>query len=198
MRFKLLFLVLALLTALVFSLPPSNFRNQLHVFQTYARDIYPDDKVQQKKAVVTLRYLFRNPDWNKAWYWHRIDDFLRTGGLKSASKVAILAAIGHFEQPQVIEDVRYSKPSLDKIIKNNKENANKHNQLKDHEILNTPRSLGSVPKTTAPPHQTDMFKGIPRPFTQQELEMYGLTRQRGSSSNTDARGKRISGADIGQ
>ncbi|CBQ73242.1 conserved hypothetical Ustilaginaceae_specific protein [Sporisorium reilianum SRZ2] len=202
MRFKLLFLASALLTALVFSAPPPAFRNQLDVLQKYAKNIYPDSEDMQKKAVVTLRYLFRNREWNNAWYWHRIDDFLRTGGLKSASnraEVTILDAAGHLQQYQVIEDVAYSRPSLDKIIKNNKKDVQKHNRLKDHEILAEPPWLGRYPDTHVQPEKKDLFRGIPRPLTQQDLEAeLGDSWQRASRSNQDGRGKRITDLGFGK
>lgn len=63
---KVAFFILTVTAGVVCVAPaPPPFRNPLHVFQHFAHSLYPNDADSQKKAVVTPKYLFRNPEWAK-------------------------------------------------------------------------------------------------------------------------------------
>ncbi|TKY89295.1 hypothetical protein EX895_001826 [Sporisorium graminicola] len=203
MTVKLIFFGLALLAAAMVRAPspaPEEIQSKLHVMQEFAKDVYPDNLGMQKKAVMTLNYIFRDEWASRMYRFSRINDFLRTGGLKTApqsrNSVSEAEAFNHLlRAPEYHEQPRYSKPALDLIITNNLRQAKAVNNFHDAVIL-THQKLHTDPRTLArlnldvPPGQTDVFNSLRRPKTLEELQS-GDTWPGAGSSSSRARHTRV-------
>lgn len=56
--FTLSIFLISVVAVVVRAAPPTSFTNTVEVFRHFAKEVYPHDNEQQRKAVVTLRYLF--------------------------------------------------------------------------------------------------------------------------------------------
>ncbi|SPO24359.1 related to conserved hypothetical Ustilaginaceae_specific protein [Ustilago trichophora] len=191
MRFvAILVSIIAVLAALCAAAPPP--LNPLHVFQMVAQDLWSEDVKHQKEAIVTLKYLFRSEDWERAEYWKPMNDFIRTGGLnerpRSRDAVTIEDAVAHFSPGSFYQDHAYLRPSLDILISRHLKKAKKEYGF-DDELLTTPPLLTNRQRA-APVSRT--FGHLPKPMTMEEAEnMVGDGWKNGASTSGD--GRRILG-----
>ncbi|KIS68863.1 uncharacterized protein UMAG_02851 [Mycosarcoma maydis] len=188
----LFFFTLLSLAGLVESAPTTAFYSAKNVLQRFAKDMYPNEPAQQAKAVVTLRYLFRNDAWNEVAHWPYMDDYLRTGGFQqgysSVDQVLVQSALSHLQGGTVYTPLGAMRPSLDALIAKNFSKAKNVYGFDQHELLRE-TNLGRKPPTSG----AGLFAGVPRALSLEDAEsLVGNAWRRGGSGGVDEQ-RRIRG-----
>lgn len=169
----LFFTVLILLGTLTCA-PAPPFRSPQHIFQLFARTLYPTDETQQARSILTLKYLFRSPKWSPRDRWIRIDDFLRTGGLNSGfrtqDQVLIDNALSHLAEGTLYQDPALLRPSVDMLVHNHFKVAKEEFRFNKEDLLKEPPNLGLTGRGAQGRVELDVFEGVPRPMTVQQAE----------------------------
>ncbi|KAF6767519.1 hypothetical protein PSEUBRA_005407 [Kalmanozyma brasiliensis GHG001] len=173
MKLPLLFLALLAISAV----QAVRFRSALHTIQLFTRDLYPSSPTQQKRATITLRYLFRRPAWSQREHWPYLDHFLRTGGLNSGfltrDTVLVDDAILHLAPGSLLQHHVYLRPSVDRLIEMHYRKAKRGGWAERWDRV-TP-DLGWVRNVGR-----GDFEGVPEPMTVEEAEeMVGEGWRRG-------------------
>ncbi|SJX63072.1 uncharacterized protein SRS1_13897 [Sporisorium reilianum f. sp. reilianum] len=146
---QLIFFALMLVTAvLVRAPPPTEIWHQMQIFQTYARDVFPESQTKQADAVMTLRYLFRDEEWSSRDRFRPTDDFLRTGGLERLSlpknnryapdAFILKDAEDHLQGGSVYQDESRSRRVLNEVMKKHLASARTYNKLSRERLLLPP------------------------------------------------------------